>query len=111
MLGNRFQSQKGKRHVGKESDYCGQILQNKRDAVSGVPMCKVVGADELTICQLGQRRFAVRRTQGNEIILSRGQSVVLRLEPYELGLQIPDAPLKTSHLRDHPGVGTADVAE
>jgi hypothetical protein len=39
------------------------------------------------------------------------QRVVLFLEPNELGLQVTYALLKTTHLRYHAGIGTADVTE
>jgi hypothetical protein len=37
--------------------------------------------------------------------------VVLVVEPGKLGFQIPDPLLKAAHLRQHPVIGTADVAE
>jgi hypothetical protein len=58
----------------------------------------------------GQCRFAVLQGQ-DFVLIHRCEHVILRLKPYEFGLEIPNAPLETPHLRDHPGVGTADVAE
>ena len=60
---------------------------------------------------LGERRFPIIESQDFHVLLNGCQRIVLRLKPQKLGFQIPYAPLKTPHLRDHTGVGTADVAE
>ena len=39
------------------------------------------------------------------------QRVVLFLEPDKLGFQVPYSLLEAAHLGNHPGIGTADVAE
>ena len=39
------------------------------------------------------------------------ESVVLLLEPNELGFEITYSLLEAAHLRDHTGIGSADVAE
>ncbi len=61
--------------------------------------------------RLRERRFPVLQGQDLNVLVHRCQRIVLRLKPYQLGFEIPDTSLKTSHLRDHPGVGPADVAE
>jgi hypothetical protein len=57
-----------------------------------------------------QRRFTILQDQ-HIVLIHRCQYVVLRLKPYKLGFEIPNTPLETPHLCDHPGVGTADVAK
>ncbi len=42
---------------------------------------------------------------------SGAERVILGLNPYQLGLEIMNAPLETPHLGDEPGVGPADVTE
>jgi hypothetical protein len=60
---------------------------------------------------LSERGLSVR-TDGHHIVVSGGRKlVVLGLKPYKLSLEITDPLLQTSHLRDHPGVGTTDVAK
>ena len=39
------------------------------------------------------------------------QRVVLFLEPYKLGFQVPYSLLEAAHLGNHAGIGTADVAK
>jgi hypothetical protein len=41
----------------------------------------------------------------------RSERVVLLLEPNELGFEITYSLLEATHLRDHTGIGSADVAE
>jgi hypothetical protein len=58
----------------------------------------------------GERRFAVRYQQvrvGRLYV----QRVVLFLEPDKLGFQVPYSLLEAAHLRNHAGIGTADVAK
>jgi hypothetical protein len=40
-----------------------------------------------------------------------GKRIVLVLEPGELGFQIANTLLETTHFGDHTRIGTADVAE
>jgi hypothetical protein len=44
-------------------------------------------------------------------VCSGAERVILGLNPYQLGLEIMNAPLETPHLGDEPGVGPADVTE
>ena len=37
--------------------------------------------------------------------------IVLVLKPHKLGFQVSHSLLETAHLRDHPGIGTANVAK
>jgi hypothetical protein len=39
------------------------------------------------------------------------ERVIRRLEPNKLGFQVAYSLLKTAHLRNNAGIGTADVAE
>jgi hypothetical protein len=41
----------------------------------------------------------------------RSERVVLLLEPDELSFEITYTLLEAAHLRDHAGIGSADVAE
>ena len=41
----------------------------------------------------------------------RGERVVLLLQPDKFGLKITYTLLEAAHLRDHAGIGSADVAE
>jgi hypothetical protein len=41
----------------------------------------------------------------------RRERVILLLEPYKLLFEITYSLLETAHLRDHAGIGSADVAE
>jgi Mor family transcriptional regulator len=49
----------------------------------------------------------------NEQVLAclRGERVVLLLKPYKLSFKITYTLLEAAHLRDHTGIGSADVAE
>lgn len=59
----------------------------------------------------GEGRLAILQTGERLVARLSRKGVVLRLEPYELCLQVPDSLLETAHFRDHPRVRTADVAE
>src|SRR5437868_13710912 len=79
---------------------------NRRDAFEGVPVYSSTRRR-----RSGQRRFTVLHCKRHHVVLRRRrQRVVLRLKPYKFGFQITYTLLKAPHLRDHPGVGTADVA-
>src|SRR5690606_17308002 len=65
------------------------------------PSAALSGESGLTVLQPDQR----------VLTRLRGKSVVLRLEPGEFCLQIPDALLKTAQFGDHTRIRTADVAK
>lgn len=59
---------------------------------------------------LGQCRLSGLCTNGQHVVVSGGRKrVILRLKPYELGLEIANTLLEPSHLRDDARVGTTDV--
>jgi hypothetical protein len=60
---------------------------------------------------LAERRLTILHTKMHVFVRCFAVRVVFFLKPYEFGFKIPHPSLKTPHFRDHPGVGTADVAE
>jgi hypothetical protein len=60
---------------------------------------------------LGQRWLTVQNQHVLGTSSLRGKYIVLFLEPHKLGFQVANTLLETAHLRDHAGIGTADVAE
>jgi hypothetical protein len=60
---------------------------------------------------LGQRWLAVQDQHVLGTSSLRSKRVVLFLEPQKLGFQVANTLLEAAHLRDHAGIGAADVAE
>jgi hypothetical protein len=58
----------------------------------------------------GERGFAIRYQHARVSCLYR-KRVVLFLEPDKLGFQVPYSLLEATHLGNHAGIGTADVAK
>jgi hypothetical protein len=58
-----------------------------------------------------ERRLTILHTKMHVLVRCFDVRVVLFLKPYEFSFKIPHPSLQTPHFRDHPGVGTADVAE
>jgi hypothetical protein len=92
-----------------------KTMSTKRDAKRGVPNslpCCRVATGPASRVELGERWFAV---QDQHVLLGasclRGERVVLVLKPHKLGFKVANTLLETAHLRDHAGIGTADVAE
>ena len=75
----------------------------------GAPLVRLVVAVS-SPCSSGERRLAVRYQHVRVCCLYR-ERVVLFLEPYKLGFQVPYSLLEAAHLGNHAGIGTADVAE
>ena len=99
-------------------------LRTKRDAGDGVtdPFCRSPVPCSDTVLQgqsatepasqvLGKRWLAVQDQHVLGACSLRGERVVLFLKPVKLGFEVANALLETAHLRDHAGIGTADVAE
>jgi hypothetical protein len=59
----------------------------------------------------GKRGLAVENEHVFVVRQPRGKRIVLFLKPDELGFQVANALLETTHFGDHTRVGTADVAE
>jgi hypothetical protein len=60
---------------------------------------------------LGERWLAIQDQHVLGASCLRRERVVLFLKPHKLGFEVANALLETAHLRDHAGIGTADVAE
>jgi hypothetical protein len=61
-------------------------------------------------CSSGERRLAVPHQHVRVGRLYR-KRVVLFLEAYKLGFQVPYSLLEAAHLGNHAGIRTADVAK
>ena len=59
----------------------------------------------------GERRLALPISDEQFVAYLGGQCVILVLEPHQRGFQVSHSLLETAHLRDHPGIGTANVAK
>jgi len=59
----------------------------------------------------GKRRLAIQYEHVILLTDASGKRVVLFLQPDKLGFQVANTLLETTHLGDHAGIRTADVAE
>jgi hypothetical protein len=95
--------------VGSTANNSEKIHDNEEGRRSRRPWFVVVVCLS-RLCSSGERRLAVRYQHVRMCCLNR-KRVVLFLEPYKLGFQVPYSLLEAAHLGNHAGIGTADVAK
>src|SRR6516162_4429611 len=88
---------------GRQAHGPGQTKEGRRLAAS-------LGSSSKTD-RSGERGFALPADHEQLVADLRSEDVLLLLEPGQLGLQVPHAPLKPAHFRYDAGVRPADVAE